>query len=692
MNTLISVPVCDFKIVNMKKNLLLIAVLLGGGSLFAQPSANCGSQFLHDVFVKDHPEILQVESLQRAVSSPRMLSTSFTIPVVFHILQAGGTENISDAQILDALTVLNADFQKLNPDTIGIEPVFVPVAGNASIQFSLATIDPSGNCTNGIDRIFTTLTNHASDCSKLNQWDPGKYLNIWVVRSIGFAGVTSYTYSPSMAALPAYQPFDGVMIQSSFVGTIGTASLTTRHYLTHEVGHYLSLLHMGDACNDGDSIADTPVTDGYVFTGSCTPDSSCNPLVHENFQNFMAFSYCMAMFTHGQVAAMHACLSSPLANRDNLSSAANLLATGVTTAPATCKPSAGFLANNYSVCVGDAIQFQDQSYGGTVSSYNWNFTNPSGTLSSSVANPIITFSNPGWYDVSLLAGNSSGSTTMSRLHWVRVFDGSSDFTGVYNYGFESAPDFDSLFSVYNYDQNAALWQQTNSAAYIGSGSAMLNAFGMCGGEYDDLVSASYDLTGLTGSSVSFEYSSATTDTSVYNEKLSLFGSVDCGKTWTLIGTKVGSIMAPGGLVSVPFYPTLPSQWNAFTFTIPGAMAVAGVRFKIRYDNGGAANNVFIDNFATHASLGIGSPSLSARSAVYPNPSMDVCWYENEEMMHAKCTILLYSSLGACLKVIELSAGNEKAAIPTAGLSPGSYFIQVMSNGMTIDRKRFSVVR
>src|ERR1043166_5322894 len=36
----------------------------------------------------------------------------YTIPVVFHIIHMGGTENISDAQIYDAMRCINEDYRK----------------------------------------------------------------------------------------------------------------------------------------------------------------------------------------------------------------------------------------------------------------------------------------------------------------------------------------------------------------------------------------------------------------------------------------------------------------------------------------------------------------------------------------------------------------------------------------------------
>ena len=39
-----------------------------------------------------------------------------TIPVVVHVVYNNNTENISDAQVLSQITVLNDDFRRLNAD------------------------------------------------------------------------------------------------------------------------------------------------------------------------------------------------------------------------------------------------------------------------------------------------------------------------------------------------------------------------------------------------------------------------------------------------------------------------------------------------------------------------------------------------------------------------------------------------
>ena len=39
-----------------------------------------------------------------------------TIPVVVHVVYSDATQNISDAQVLSQIDVINADFRKLNSD------------------------------------------------------------------------------------------------------------------------------------------------------------------------------------------------------------------------------------------------------------------------------------------------------------------------------------------------------------------------------------------------------------------------------------------------------------------------------------------------------------------------------------------------------------------------------------------------
>lgn len=258
----------------------------------------------------------------------------YTIPVVFHILYYNGVGNIADSQVVNEMTILNQDYNKLNPDTGDVIPQFKELIGNAEIQFELAKLDPNGKPTTGIDRIDTSLANVGGDTSKINQWNPAMYLNIWTVNQFLSEVVSNENYQP-LSHIDSFPSLDGIVIINNYVGSNGSGSPIVSRALTHIIGHWLCLLHTwgmgycGVACGD-DSVSDTPITKGYAY---CPPDTSqakiCDSTIVENYQNFMEYSYCSKMFTNGQTDRMHNCLNSSLAHRNNIWSVTNLIATGL---------------------------------------------------------------------------------------------------------------------------------------------------------------------------------------------------------------------------------------------------------------------------------------------------------------------------------------------------------------------------
>ncbi|MBS1636321.1 MAG: T9SS type A sorting domain-containing protein [Bacteroidetes bacterium] len=277
----------------MKKSLLnLKSVLLAVGmtgifsTAVAQQEKHCGTdQALQQIFAK-YPELKaqheqtvanmyqQIYSNQLAAkTATTVVEDTLYIPIVFHIIHQYGAEDISDAQVIDEVSILNRDYMKHNADTTAIIAPYVSVAARTRIQFRLANLDPQGNCTNGIEHIYSHMTNNADDFSKLSGWPQNKYLNVWVVKTIGSAGVAGYAFYPSAIGSPFMIGVDGVLILSDYIGSIGTGTAFTSRALTHEIGHYLGLPHTwgdtnnpGVACGD-EGIYDTPMTKGH---SSCT--------------------------------------------------------------------------------------------------------------------------------------------------------------------------------------------------------------------------------------------------------------------------------------------------------------------------------------------------------------------------------------------------------------------------------------
>lgn len=249
--------------------------------------------------------------LMKVQAEPRL------IPVVVHVLHngtdVGVEENISDAQILEQIRVLNEDFRRLNADASRTPAQFLPVAADANIEFMLAKQDPSGLPTTGIVRKQGPKTVYGPEDAVLigqtSQWNPEEYLNIWVVPLVSpYLGYATFPTSnlPGLNYTPAAAIRDGVTVDFQFFGMgPGTAANTNGRTATHEVGHYLGLRHIwGDGgCEVDDFVADTPNQDNPNQT-ICNDNPSRFSCGNTNMiQNYMDYTpdLCMNLFTRGQV-------------------------------------------------------------------------------------------------------------------------------------------------------------------------------------------------------------------------------------------------------------------------------------------------------------------------------------------------------------------------------------------------------
>jgi len=241
------------------------------------------------------------------------LRAQVTIPVVFHVVYNTAEQNISDAKIQSQVAVLNEDFNATN-DQSNVPAVFKPLIGNADFYFVLATRDPNGNATSGITRTQTSVISFSSNgnvCFNAfggkDAWDTKQYLNIWVCNKTGAVGYSTYPWSGNPSS-------DGIIVKYNYVGRTGTFTNNWNYIkgrtLTHEVGHWLGLIHTwGDAACGDDYVSDTPKQGSpngscpaFPRVTTCSPNSS-----GDMFMNYMDYTYdaCRTMFTAQQVSRMH---------------------------------------------------------------------------------------------------------------------------------------------------------------------------------------------------------------------------------------------------------------------------------------------------------------------------------------------------------------------------------------------------
>lgn len=309
----------------MLKNALSLAYLL----LFLASSLNaqqrtCGTdevlarQLLEDPSMRQRLDDIERHTRKFIEDGGAKDRAVVTIPVVVHVVYYNATQNISDAQILSQMDVLNADFRRLNADAANTPSVFQGVAADCEINFCLATQDPNGNATTGIQRRQTSVNGFSTNnnvkffsSGGLDAWDRNKYLNIWVCNLSG--GLLGYAQFPGGPANT-----DGVVCDYAYFGTVGVATppFDKGRTATHEVGHWLNCYHIwgddGTACSGSDQVGDTPNQGGPNYACPTFPRVSCsNGPNGDMFMNYMDYTddACMNVFTTGQKNRMQALFS-----------------------------------------------------------------------------------------------------------------------------------------------------------------------------------------------------------------------------------------------------------------------------------------------------------------------------------------------------------------------------------------------
>ncbi len=612
---------------------------------------------------------------------------SFVIPIVFHVIYNNPSNNITKAQCLDALRMINEDFQKRNADTTSIVAAFKGVAGDAEIEFRMAKLDPNGNCTEGITRTYSELTLTAGENVKdLVRWPRDKYLNVWIVQSIA-SGAGGYAYLPGSASVQG----DGIVIRHQQFGQAGTGSTRS---LTHEIGHWANLKHcwggtntpgVSTNCSDDDLVFDTPNTVGNT---SCNlTATSCGSL--DNVQNFMEYSFCDRMFTDGQKLRMHAALSSPTADRNNLSSPANLIATGTNDGYSAnpCVPIANFNSSAFMVCAGSQVNFTDISYNGDASSWLWDF--PGGTPSTSVdKNPVIVYNTPGVYTVTMTAINAGGQDSEVKQNLITVSPANASLNVPLAEGFETLTFPGNNWLMQNDGGN--LWAISNSAAYSGSKSMrLLNFSGNTSGNVDAFIIPGIDLSNVTGTNLTFKLAHAVRSTTG-TDGLRVYVSSDCGKIWSLRFAKTGTALSTGGLVSSNFVPAGTPDWRDETVSLastsistkPNVM----IKFEYTYDNG---NNIYIDDININGVVGIhDQDAYDLNLNVYPNPGSDHTIVNFHLDNAQEILVSLKDMLGREVNLVsseKLDAGDHQFRVDAPEVS-GIYYLVIKLNDKLITRK------
>ena len=347
-------------------------------------------------------------------------AATYILPVVFHIINPNPA-GITDAQVLAALQNLN--------DAFAMTGAYSASAGaDTKIQFCLAQKDPDGGSTTGITRTVSTRGVHLNPVIEdaklkaLNDWDPSRYINIWVVSGIDAENMPSFScgvWTRLGEAGYATLPPGGGVTDGIVVAGIGPGPL-----LPHEMGHYLGLYHTFEGMNcvnnncltDGDKVCDTPPDATTASAPSCgSIQNSCTTDTLSGFttdmpdmiSNFMDYGNtgCHNAFTEGQAQRMRAAIATQRSG----------LLQDECTKPCGEPSVADFTRDKPNPLPGELVTFTNNATGAT--NFTWLVDNvPAG----SSANFTYNFPAAGTYKVTLKAYNADPACFASYTDYVIV--------------------------------------------------------------------------------------------------------------------------------------------------------------------------------------------------------------------------------------------------------------------------------
>jgi len=540
------------------------------------------------------------QAIARGAHEPQAEQTIYTIPIVFHVIYTNATENISTAQILSQLQILNEDFARLNADTVNTPVGFRPVAANSGIQFCLATRDPQGNSTTGIVRYsYPSGTNFTSSyvdgtIKPATIWNPEQYFNFWIVplsgSILGYAQFPVSTLPGLSGSAPANT--DGVVCLHTSIGRAPanpfSGAYNAGRTATHEVGHFLGLRHIwGDGgCSVDDYCGDTPASDAANY-GCPTTHVSCGTV--DMVQNYMDYTddACMNIFTANQRTRMRTVMeNSP--RRSNLRTSPACLSLN-------SPPIAGLTQNTIQACLNVPVTLTDQSTNGPTQwlwtlqpSTGFQFT--SGTSANS-QNPVLVFNQAGSYSLQLRVSNAFGSDSLVRSNAVVVGSGRSvPFTEAFPGAILA-----SGWEISNPD-GGSTWGFRTGLTPAGASTPMvwIDLFNYtASGQEDGLVSPVIDLAGISNPVLSFDVSYARYSSTLF-DKLRVDISTDCGVTFTNgIYLKENLVLATAGTVTTFFTPTTAGQWRRDSVALP---TYTGQKIRLRFSSiNGYGNNLYLAN-------------------------------------------------------------------------------------------------
>jgi len=225
------------------------------------------------------------------------------------------------------------------------------------------------------------------------------------------------------------------------------------------------------------------------------------------------------------------------------------------------QPIANFCADKTTVtCLAPSVQFYDNSVL-SGNGYSWSWSFPGGSPStSSNRSPLITYSAPGVYDVTLTVTDANGANTKTITSFITYANFTATVPLLANA--EDQAVTPSGWRLENPD-NQDTWTNVSVTGPTGASTRawrMDNYYYNSPGQEDRLVMPLITLGGSAGTRLRFHQAYAPYSSSGYADALRVDISTNCGANWTTLFNAAGMALATAAVTTSAWAPTAAGQW------------------------------------------------------------------------------------------------------------------------------------
>ncbi|OJJ14706.1 hypothetical protein BKI52_41450 [marine bacterium AO1-C] len=566
------------------------------------------------------------QKVQAEATNPKRITAEIiNIPVVVHVIHNGeaiGTgTNISQAQIESQIRILNEDFRKkINTNGHNTHPA----GADIEINFQLAVQSPDGIPTDGIVRVNGGRTSWGivddPTLKALSFWNPEHYLNVWVCNLPGLLGYAQFPET-DLIGVPqnsdTRNPLtDGIVVHYQSFGDTGNVSAPydKGRTATHEIGHYLGLLHIsGDAfCPGDDFCTDTPPVNDQTRGCPSSIPVACDGS-DSQIENYMDYTddRCMNMFTEQQKTRMRAVLAnSP--RRKTLKDSPGLQLVNLIANNAGIASITQVQSSNCDTDVSPRVvirNFGNNALTSVTITYNIDGSSPQtitwqGNLASldtiTVQLPttqttradhqlnVETSLPNGQVDTDIVNNTKSANFTIKPLNAIPL-----------EYNFSDTTILNSTWEIVNPDQQET-WmpivvpEQNQSQ---GNDVMVLPYFDYPEvGQEDQLLTPLLDVSGAQQLLLEFRvaYAQFKSGDELSRDGLKVGVSTDCGQTFTIVYEKYGDTLATDDPVSENWKPIRTNQWRSEIINLSEWAGKGNIQVGFIGVNS-YGNNVYIDD-------------------------------------------------------------------------------------------------